>query len=372
MKILISPDSFKSVCSSIEAAEIISDELSRLLPESKIISIPVGDGGEGTSNVLTKNINRIRHTVTTVDPLGRPIEAEFFEAVDSGSIYMDTAQSIGYELLSNNERKPIITSSYGLGRALDFIFEKFPGQNIFLSVGGTSTIDGGKDAATAMGFSFMDIEGKMLSRGGGSLPQLSTIQLPENFSFLTRQKLTMIVDVKNFLTGKSGAAKIFGPQKGAKTRELEFFSIGLANLSRVISIIKRENFVDQEGYGAAGGIVALFNSLLGWDFVSGSSFVLEYLEFDKYLQWADLVITGEGCFDSQSINGKVTGEIISRAISTGKRGAVISGKESNERFAFGDFPIYNIDSSLTPPPDNIDVFSKNLRDVCKKIVTNIL
>lgn len=364
MNILISSDSFKSVASSEIVNDIIGDEIKKIQPDSEIRSVSVADGGEGTSRALTINGGYEVHHLNTVDPLRRDIELKYYVNENKKTVILESADTIGYHLLKSFERKPIITSSEGLGRALSIIFDRHEDMEVICALGGTATIDGGKDAMSVFGFEFRDFEGNFLSRGGGSLSGLSSINSPDSFDYLASRKVKILHDVLNPLMGKNGAAEIFGPQKGARTGEIEFFSLGLKNLARIVSLSTKSDFIDKPGYGAAGGICILFNGILGWDMYHGAPFILDWVEYDKYLNWADLVITGEGCFDLQSLSGKITGEIIKRADNAGKKFIIISGKGSK---GIHGYPVFNIDPPEEPPPSTVSEFEKKLRHCIRRL-----
>ncbi|MBU1219325.1 glycerate kinase [Myxococcota bacterium] len=364
MNILISSDSFKSVASSEIVNDIIGDEIKKLQPDSEIVRVSVADGGEGTSKALSISGGYEIHHLNTVDPLRRDINLSYYVNETQKTVILDSADTIGYQLLKSFERKPIITSSEGLGRALSIVFDRHEEMDVICALGGTATIDGGKDAMSALGFEFRDFEGNYLSRGGGSLPGLSSLSYPESFDYLASRKVKILHDVLNPLMGKSGAAEIFGPQKGARTGEIEFFSLGLKNLARIVSMTTGVDFVDKPGYGAAGGICILFNGILGWDMYHGAPFILDWLGYDEYLKWADLVITGEGCFDLQSLSGKITGEIIKRAEKAGKKMIIISGRGSE---AIHGFPVFNIDPPEEQAPSSLSEFEEKLRNCIRRL-----
>ena len=304
MRIIIAPDSFKGSLSSLEVAQAMERGVKKVLPESTTILLPLSDGGEGLvdSLVVASGGKLVEYEVQ--GPLGSPVRAKMGLLGDGHTAVIEMAQASGLTLIGEEQRNPLITSTFGTGqlmqKALDLGCTK-----LIIGIGGSATNDGGMGMAQALGFRFLDAEGQPLGSGGGELARLVTIDTSQVDPRLQHVQIEVACDVENPLTGPRGAAHIYGPQKGATPPMVEFLDEALANYDRVLQKDLGQNVGLTPGAGAAGGLGAGLMALVGGKLVSGIELVLTVLGFTEKTKGAQLVLTGEGKFDAQSAYGKV-------------------------------------------------------------------
>lgn len=304
MRIVIAPDSFKGSLSSLEVAQAMERGVKKVLPESTTILLPLSDGGEGLvdSLVVASGGKLVEYEVQ--GPLGSPVRAKMGLLGDGHTAVIEMAQASGLTLIGEEQRNPLITSTFGTGqlmqKALDLGCTK-----LIIGIGGSATNDGGMGMAQALGFRFLDAEGQPLGSGGGELARLVTIDTSQVDPRLQHVQIEVACDVDNPLTGPRGAAHIYGPQKGATPPMVEFLDEALANYDRVLQKDLGQNVGLTPGAGAAGGLGAGLMALVGGKLVSGIELVLTVLGFTEKTKGAQLVLTGEGKFDAQSAYGKV-------------------------------------------------------------------
>ncbi len=312
MNILIASDSFKESLSATEICRIISDTWLSVNPEDTLISLPMSDGGEGMVDVLVSQLNGRKIVVNTLDPLGRKCQAKI-GLIDTGrTAVIETAAASGLHLLSSFERNPMVTSSYGTGllikKALDLQVNK-----IIIGLGGSGTNDGGAGILTALGAELKDYEGALLNPGGSSLKNLAFLQLDTLDKRVRDVEWVCACDVNSPLLGEKGASHTFGPQKGANQEMVLLLDQALAHFSNTVQKTTGINISTIPGAGAAGGIGATILGLLNGQFKKGIDLVMDSCSFDEHVKTADLVITGEGRMDSQTLAGKVVHGIAKRA-----------------------------------------------------------
>ena len=303
MKIIIAPDSYKESLTAMEVATAIEAGFRQVMPNAEYIKLPMADGGEGTvqSLVDASNGTIIEHQVT--GPLGEQVPAFFGIMGDGKTAVIEMAAASGLHLVSPDLRNPMLTTSYGTGElilaALDHGVD-----HIIVGIGGSVTNDGGIGMAQALGVQLLDNKGQALGFGGQALAQLASIDITTVDPRLAHIKLEVACDVDNPLCGEKGASHIFGPQKGATPAmviELD------QNLAHYAAIIKRDLAIDVKdmaGAGAAGGMGAALLGLFNAQLRSGIEIVIDAVHLGDIIKDADLVITGEGRIDSQTIHGK--------------------------------------------------------------------
>lgn len=304
MKIVLAPDSFKGSLSSTEAAEAMARGVRKVLPEAELVLLPLSDGGEGLveSLVVASRGEVVECEVT--GPLGTPVKAKLGLMGGGKAAVIEMAQASGLILVPEEERNPLVTTTFGTGeliaKALDLGCE-----HLIIGIGGSATNDGGMGMAQALGVRFLDEQGELLGSGGAELARLAEIDVSRRDPRLDEVRIEVACDVTNPLTGPQGASHIYGPQKGATPEMVELLD---AALNRYDQILKRDLGKDVgriPGAGAAGGLGAGLMALLGGKLVSGIELVLDVLDFEGKAEGADLVLTGEGRFDGQSAYGKV-------------------------------------------------------------------
>ena len=321
-KILIASDSFKGSLSAAEACRIIAQQARQCFPQAEVLELPVADGGEGLVPVVLQNLGGRLLTIPVQDPLGRQIPAAY-ALLESGAAVIEMAAAAGLPLLQKNELDPTKTSTVGVGELiLDAI--RMGADPIYIGLGGSATVDGGVGAASALGIRFLDEWGGVVTSGGrlNKIVRMDLSGLPTlNYS----GKIIFLTDVSNPLCGPSGAAAIFGPQKGASAEQVVELERGLEQLASLVEHESSLELKDMPGMGAAGGFALPFVAFLGAEMRGGIDFVLDLLKFDEKLVGTDLVITGEGRTDAQSAMGKAISAVTRRSRAAGVRVAVISG-----------------------------------------------
>ena len=344
-KIIVATDSFKGSLSAPEACRIIAAQAEKVFPQAEIIQLPISDGGEGLVEVAFNALGGERVVVQTCDPLGREIAAEYLKLADRSAL-IEMAGAGGLTLLNPREYDPLRTSTFGVGlMILDAI--KSGANPIYIGLGGSATVDGGTGAATALGIHFFDEKGGKVTNGGG-LGSIQSLDLRGLRELSYSGKIVFLTDVNNPLCGPSGAAEIFGPQKGATPGQVRQLDRGLRNLAEQIEQEIGMDLKDIPGMGAAGGFALPFVAFMGAEIRSGIDFVLDVLRFDEKLVGSDLVITGEGRTDAQSAMGKAISAVARRAHEAAVRVAVISGAlgdGAEKMFALG------VDDLVQATPD---------------------
>ncbi|MEM9752871.1 MAG: glycerate kinase [Planctomycetota bacterium] len=321
MKIVLAPDSFKDAATATAACDAMAEGVRRVLPAAQTQSCPIADGGEGFAGTLALPLGLRPHHAESVDALGRPaVQKCFFaypeseEAGQAEIATLDLAASAGLEQLGPDERDPLQTTTFGLGRMLRVAMQPAV-REVILGIGGSATNDAGCGCAQALGVRFFDRDGHRMLRPitGGDLDRIATIDLDHRDPRLDQIDLRVACDVTNPLTGPNGAAHVYGPQKGASAADVQRLDAGLVHLAQVI----REQFgIDVEsipGAGAAGGMGAGAVAFLDGTLSTGADLVLDALGFDDMISDADLVLTGEGRLDGQSLSGKAVMKIAQRA-----------------------------------------------------------
>ncbi|SHH90653.1 glycerate kinase family protein [Desulfosporosinus lacus] len=304
MRIVIAPDSFKGCLNALGVAQAMRKGVQRVYPESIVEMIPMADGGEGTVEAMLSSVPGVEVKVNTTDPLGRPIEATY-GLIDNGlTAIIEMAAASGLTLLSNEEKRPRITSTYGTGLLIQDALER--GVNkILLGIGGSATNDGGAGLAVALGVKLLDSQGKQLPPGGAALASLSSIDMSEINPQLSKVKIEVACDVQNPLCGPEGASAVYGPQKGASPEDVKVLDAALNTLGERLSAVTGTKLLELAGGGAAGGLGAGAVGFLGAQLRAGSQIILEVSNADEKIKCADLVLTGEGRTDFQTAYGKV-------------------------------------------------------------------
>lgn len=304
MKIVIAPDSYKESLSALEVASAIEAGFREIFPEADYVKIPVADGGEGTveAMVAATQGNIVRLTVT--GPLGKPVEAFYGLSGDERTAFIEMAAASGLELVPAAQRDPLITTSFGTGELIKDALDRGV-DHIIIGIGGSATNDGGSGMMQALGAQLLDEHGKQIAYGGGALPQLARIDIEQLDTRIKQCRFEVACDVSNPLTGEKGASAIFGPQKGATPQLVQQLDQALEHYATLIHRDLDMDVLHIDGGGAAGGMGAALHAFCQAELRSGIEIVTEALGLAEQVKDADLVITGEGRIDSQSINGKV-------------------------------------------------------------------
>ncbi|CBJ79701.1 glycerate kinase I [Xenorhabdus bovienii str. Jollieti] len=303
MKIVIAPDSFKESLSALQVAEAIEQGFREIFPQAAYIKLPMADGGEGTVESLVAATGGQIISCSVTDPLGQPVDAFFGLLGDGKTAVIEMAAASGLHLVPMEQRNPLITTSYGTGELILAALEH-GAQKLILGIGGSATNDGGAGMMQALGAQLWDGDCRILPLGGAALTRLESIDLSGLDPRLSQLEITVACDVKNSLCGESGASAIFGPQKGATPEMVKALDSALHHYGMKIESLTDKKVIDVAGTGAAGGMGASLLGCLGAKLQSGIEIVINTLKLEEAIQGADLVITGEGRMDSQTIQGK--------------------------------------------------------------------
>ena len=309
MKIILAPDSFKGTLSSVSVCDIIGGVLKEKYPEAEIVKIPIADGGEGTSEAYFHIFGGEMITVKAESPLGAVIDASYALLKDKTAV-IETAAASGISI--EKENNALKASTLGTGQLLLDALNK-GAERIILGLGGSATTDGGTGFLSALGVKFLKSDGVSVPRGGTGLAELDHIDLTGLDKRLQSVPLTVLCDVKNPLFGENGAAFVFAPQKGAQEEQVKKLDKGLRKLAEVTERTLGKDFSSLPGAGAAGGMGFAAAAFLGAALQSGIDCILDAARFEKMSENADLVITGEGKMDSQSLFGKAPFGIAKRS-----------------------------------------------------------
>lgn len=324
MNIIIAPQTFKGSISALNVAKAMESGVLKVIPNANITLAPVADGGDGTLETLVETSNGDIRTIEVTGPLGERIEAQWGAMGDGKTAVIEMARTSGLALVPEQNMNPLISTTFGLGEtikhALNSGFRKF-----IIGIGGSATNDAGAGMAQALGIHFLDANGKELSFGGAALSKLDQIDLKSLDARALQSEFLVACDVSNPLTGPEGASAIYGPQKGASPEMVDQLDSALRNFGNIIS---RDIGIDVDkipGSGAAGGLGAGLTALLGAKLRKGVDIVLDSVNLDSHLKDADLVITGEGQMDYQTIYAKAPIGVAERSSLYGVPVIAISG-----------------------------------------------
>ncbi|MFN8507458.1 MAG: glycerate kinase [Dehalococcoidia bacterium] len=324
MRVLVAPQEFKGTLAAEEAADAIAAGIARVRPDWEIDRLPMSDGGPGFLDALRRAVRNDTHAEVVRDALGRPVLGRYLSLRGRSAAVVEAAQANGLMHMAADERDALRADTFGVGELLLAAMRHRP-TTLLIGVGGSATTDGGAGMARALGARLLDREGGTVTAGGGGLALLDHIEWKRPEAFATVD-VVVATDVVNPLTGPNGAAHVFGPQKGATPEQCVALDAALA---RFAAVVRRDLGVELEqvpGAGAAGGLAAGLIAFLGARVASGFDVVAEAAHLRARLREADVVVTGEGSFDSQSLQGKVTGRILELAAEAGKPCTVLAGR----------------------------------------------
>jgi glycerate 2-kinase len=309
MVVLVAPNAMKGSLSASEFADAVEMGLLKSGIQ-KVIKHPLGDGGDGTAEIISSYFNASFQNVIVKDPLGRNIESGFYLNTDTAIIEM--ALACGLKLLTPSEYNPLITTSFGLGQLMCAALNTGVSK-IILCVGGSATVDAGMGALMALGVKFYGIDGLISEGTGSTMGDVTYIDLSALLFVLKNVEVIIITDVSNPLLGQNGAVDVFAPQKGATANDLKVLRKNLSLFAGALFQAMGNDVTGINCGGAAGGIAASFFSLVGAKIFSGAEFVSELTNLPKYILQSDIVITGEGKMDITSLEGKVPGMVMKLA-----------------------------------------------------------
>ncbi len=307
MNILVACDSFKGSLSASQVCSVVASTMRAARPDWELKCQPLADGGEGTAEILVSTSSGCWVEVQDITgPLqSMTIKASFAWLPETATAIVEMARASGLALVPADQRNPLLTTTFGTGQLLASALDR-GAREVLLTLGGSATVDGGTGAARALGWRFLDARGNEVPLGGRGLLDIRRLVLPSR----PMPVISVLCDVTNPLTGPQGAARVFSPQKGATPEQTDMLESGLENLARVIETQLGIRVQDIPGGGAAGGFGAGAVAFFGGCLHSGVAAVMEKVDFEKQVRWADWVITGEGCLDRTSLQGKVVSGVL--------------------------------------------------------------
>ncbi|MEC1268180.1 glycerate kinase [Bacillus vallismortis] len=373
MKIIIAPDSFKESLSALEAADAIERGFQSVFPGADYRKLPMADGGEGTvQSLVDATTGWIKEQVVT-GPLGEPVEAFFGMMGDGKTAVIEMAAASGLHLVPVERRNPLVTTTRGTGELMAAALDA-GAEHLMIGIGGSATNDGGAGMIQALGGRLLDESGREIGPGGGALSQLASLDISELDPRLENVKLEVACDVDNPLTGPKGAAAVFGPQKGATEDMVDVLDQNLAHFADVTEKALGTTSREIKGAGAAGGLGWSLLAFLDADLKRGIDIVLEAVDFADEVQDADLVITGEGRIDSQTIYGKTPIGVAKAAKSYDVPVIGIAGsvsRDSDAVYQHGIDALFSIVPGAVPLEDAVEHAAEYMERTARDIAAAI-
>ncbi len=370
MNIFIAIDSFKGSLSSLQAGNAAADGIRRVFPAARIHIAPVADGGEGTVNALVSALSGQMQSVSVCDPLGREIVCQY-GIIPPQTAVMEMSAAAGLTLLTPDERDPLRTTTYGVGQMLRDAIAKGC-RKFIIGIGGSATNDGGAGMLQALGFELLDSSGHPIPFGAAGLAQLTQIRCSRALPELKDCTFHVACDVNNPLCGENGCSAIYAPQKGADSTAVQQMDRWLAHYAAQVKAVFPAADPNFPGAGAAGGLGFAFLSFLNGTLVRGIDLVLQQLNSAQHIAEADIVITGEGRLDAQTVMGKAPAGIAALAKQYGKPVIAFSGIAAKGAAACNDhgidafFPIlrqvYTLDEAM-----DTQTAANNLTDTAEQV-----
>ena len=324
MKIVIAPDSFKESLTALEVAEAIEAGLKKVLPDAEYVKVPMADGGEGTVQSLVDATEGRLISAEVCAPLGNKVKAEFGLSGDGRTAIIEMAAASGLHLVPPEARNPLRTTSYGTGELILAALAEGV-EKIIVGIGGSATNDGGAGMLQALGALLLDAQHQPIGAGGGCLQDLAAIDLSGLDKRLAGVEIVVACDVDNPLCGEKGASAVFGPQKGATAEMVQALDSGLQHFAALAARDLGLDIQSPAGAGAAGGMGGGVLLLPDARLQAGVKIVMEAVKLAEKVQDADLVITGEGRMDAQSVHGKTPIGVAHTAKAFGKPVIAIVG-----------------------------------------------
>ena len=370
-KIVVASDSFKGSLTSLEVAAGAEQGIHEVFPECEVVKVNVADGGEGTMDALRSTLGGQWVTVAAADPLGRPRDVSYVVLSDGKTAVIEMSAASGLPLLEPQERNPMLTSTFGTGEMIVDALSR--GCRRFLvGIGGSATNDAGMGMLEALGFRFIDEDGKVLPGRGESMSEVVDIDMSHVSPEVKESEFIIACDVDSPFCGPRGAAYVFSPQKGADPQMVAELDAGMEHLAEVIVRTTGKDIRNIPGAGAAGGLGGGFLAFLNSRLERGIEMVLDAIAFDDIIRGSDLVITGEGRVDSQTLTGKTPYGIMKRAQKQNIRTVAIGGsvKLGDDDDVSGFDSIWPVTPEGMPLEEAMkaETASANVRETVKKIM----
>ena len=323
-KIVIAIDSFKGSLSTYQAGMAVKEAFLKLYPDSEAYISPVADGGEGTVDAIVSALKGKMVKTIVSDPLGRKIEASYGLIPNTDTAVIEMSAAAGITLINENERNPMNTTTFGVGEMILDAINKGC-RRFLIGIGGSATNDGGVGMLSALGFAFLDKNGKEIESGAKGLQYLDSISLRNVIPSLQECRFKVACDVENPLCGEKGCSAVYGPQKGATAEDIVKMDAWLSRYADIAKTVSSTADKNYKGAGAAGGLGFAFLSFTNAVLEPGIDIILAKTRLEDYIKDADLVVTGEGRLDSQTAMGKAPVGVAKLAKKYGKKVIAFSG-----------------------------------------------
>ena len=371
MNIVIAIDSFKGSLTSLDAGMAAAEGIVRAIPDAKISVRPIADGGEGTVEALCLGLGGIKMAIDVTGPLGEKVKAEYGLIPKTKTAIIEMSAASGITLVSDDKRNPLNTTSYGVGELIADAIKRGC-RSFIIGIGGSATNDGGIGMLQALGFDILDKDGKNVSFGAKGLEEIKTISTENVIPELSECSFSIACDVTNPLCGENGCSVVFGPQKGADEAEISNMDKWLSDYADLTKTIFPNADKNAKGAGAAGGLGFAFMTFLNGQLKGGIDLILRETRLEEYIKTADIVVTGEGRLDSQTVMGKAPSGVASIAKKYGKKVIAFSGcvtKDAhicNEHGIDAYFPIVRGACSLEEAMNPDNAF-ENMSDTAEQV-----
>ena len=365
MRVVVAIDSFKGSLSSIEAGNAVKEAICRLDKNAEVLVKPLADGGEGTVDALASGLDSKIIEIWVNGPLMTNVKAKYCILKSSNTAVIEMAAAAGITLVSGDEKNPLHTTTYGVGELIKDAINRGC-RHFIIGIGGSATNDGGVGMLSALGVQFLDKDNQPIALGAQGLKELCKISTENIISELKECTFSIACDVKNPLCGENGCSRIFAPQKGATPDMIDLMDAWLNNYAEITKSVSDKGDKDFEGAGAAGGLGFAFLAYTNASLKSGIDIVLEEIKLEENIRLADVVVTGEGRLDSQTVMGKAPIGVAKLAKKYGKKVIAFSGCATddadicNEHGIDAFFPILRSVTTLEEALDKSNAYD-NLR-----------
>lgn len=370
MRVLIAIDSFKGSLTSAQAGNAVKDAVLEVCADAEVTVRPLADGGEGTVDALAAGLDGTMVEIPVTGPLGASVAAKYF-ILENGTAVMEMAAAAGITLIPEEKRDPMQTSTYGVGEMIRDAVSRGC-RHFIMGIGGSATNDGGVGMLSALGFEFLDENGNPIALGGKGLETLKFIRTDKALPQLKDCTFRVACDVTNPLCGPEGCSAVFGPQKGATPETIAKMDNWLANYAALAAGVSEKANAVHPGTGAAGGLGFAFLAFLNATLESGIHIILNETRLEAYIKDADIVVTGEGRLDSQTVMGKAPIGVAGLAKKYGKKVIAFSGcvtedaKICNDHGIDAFFPIVPGAVTLEEALDPQNAY-KNLKNTARQV-----
>ena len=373
MKILIAPDSFKESLSALEVANAIEQGILNFNTDFKCNKIPLADGGEGTVKAILNTVEGEIISARVMDPLMREVDSFWGLFPDNKTAIIEMAAASGLELLTTEERNPLLTTSYGTGQLIKEALDRGCSK-IYIGIGGSATNDGGAGMAKALGARLLDTDDHDIRMGGGYLSDLNAIDLSRFDKRVPDCEFIVLSDVQNPLCGENGASYVYGPQKGGNPEMISRLDLNLKHFGDILESGSGKQIINEPGAGAAGGLGAGLMAFCNGVLLPGFDTISKLVHLEKAIEDSDVVITGEGKLDHQTKFGKVpfgVAQIAKRMKIPVIAIAGTLGKGYEELYKYGFHHIYSISEGIDSLEYSITNAESLLIETSERIISSI-